>query len=253
MNQELATEAHSSDLATTPVGPLMPADYDETTRAKLAALDAASDTEAKAQRPDNTTRSYASDWKTWLEFTGTLKVPATAATRGTLRLFVKWLWERQHRAATTIDRKLAGVTVTLRTDYGVVIAPEDTAAARELLKDYKKQAAATKAPPRGRGKAPAMQLDALRRIAAACPDTLTGKRDRAVVLLGFSIAARRAELAGLTLRDITPDPKGLLVHVRVSKVEPRVVAVPFGKNPETCPVLAWQAGQKAAELTGPDT
>lgn len=228
--------------------PLLPHEWDEDTRAAIAALDAASDTHASAQRPDNTTRSYRSDWRTWLEFTTELGIPATAATRGTLRAFVKWLWDEQHRAPTTIDRKLAGVVVTLRTEHRVIVDPDATAAARQLLKDYKKKAEADGEPPRGRGKAPGMRLDALRSIVAACPADLPGVRDRAIVLLGFAIAARRAELAGLRLRNIADDPNGLLVDVRVSKVEPRTVAVPFGQNPATCPVRAWQAWKTGAGL-----
>lgn len=47
---------------------------------------------------------------------------------------------------------------------------------------------------RGRGKAPAMEIKHLRAMSAACPETLTGIRDRAVVLIAFSIAGRRSEV-----------------------------------------------------------
>lgn len=53
---------------------------------------------AQAQRPDNTTRSYASEWKTWTAFCEQMGVPSTAATRGTLRAFVDFLWHREKRA-----------------------------------------------------------------------------------------------------------------------------------------------------------
>src|SRR3954447_24758477 len=50
--------------------------------------------------------------------------------------------------------------------------------------------------------APAAQKAALltadlRRAVAALPDTLTGRRDRALLLVGFAAALRRAELAAL--------------------------------------------------------
>ncbi|WP_232542989.1 tyrosine-type recombinase/integrase [Streptomyces sp. QHH-9511] len=75
-----------------------------------------------------------------------------------------------------------------------------------------------------------------------------------MLLLGFSIAARRAELAGLRLRNITEDPdgNGLLVHVMVSKTDPRTVPVPYGKNPQTCPVLAWKTWVERAQISDPD-
>ncbi|MFJ8670283.1 hypothetical protein [Streptomyces sp. NPDC093600] len=183
--------------------PLLPAEFDEQLRQRLAELDAASDNHAADQRPDNTTRSYASDWKTWTAFCEQLQIPPTAATRGTLRAFVDYLWNREQRAYSTIDRKLAGVSVTLRQEYGVVINKRDTKSARELLKDYRLKAEENEEPTRGRGKAPAMRVDALRQIVEKCSDDIFGVRDRAMLLLGFSVAARRAELAGLRLRNIS--------------------------------------------------
>lgn len=236
-----------------PAGPLLPEHYDDQLRARLAALDVASDSHAADQRPDNTTRSYAADWKTWTAFCTTLQIPPTAATRGTLRAFVDHLWNREKRAYSTIDRKLAGVVVTLRRPpYEVVVNPEATRAARELLKDYRKKAEEQEEPARGRGKAPAMRLDSLKLIVSKCDGDIFGIRDRAMLLLGFSIAARRAELAGLRLRNIRDNENGLLIEVRVSKTDPRTVPVPFGANPATCPVRAWNAWRQAAGITDPD-
>lgn len=236
-----------------PAHSLLPDQFDDDLRARLAALDAASDEHASEQRPDNTTRAYAADWKTWITFCAQLQIPPTAATRGTLRAFVDYLWNREKRAYTTVDRKLAGVVVTLRRPpYNVLVDPDATRAARELLKDYRKQADASEEPTRGRGKAPAMRLVDLRLIVSKCDTDIFGLRDRAMLLLGFSIAARRAELAGLRLRNIRDDDNGLLVDVRVSKTEPRTVPVPHGKHEQTCPVRAWHAWRDTADITDPD-
>jgi integrase len=231
--------------------PGAPEPYDPETADRLAALDAASDWHAEQMRPDNTQSAYRDDWNAWLEFTAATGLPLTAATRGTLRAFVIWLWEAG-RAPTTIDRRLAGLVVTLRRDHRVVINPDDTAAARQLLKDCVRKSAELREAPRGRGQAAPLLLADLRRISAACPDSLTGIRDRALLLLGFAIAGRRSEVAGLMVRDIADDPNGLVVDVRVSKTKPRVVAVPYGSNPLTCPVRAWRAWCEAAGLDGPD-
>ncbi len=248
MDSNLPTPAPTSGRA------LLPAEYDDQLRARLAALDAASDGHAAEQRPENTVLAYRADWKTWTKFCAQLQIPPTAATRGTLRAFVDYLWNRERRAYATIDRKLAGVTVTLRQEYGVVVDPEATKAARELLKDYRRQAEENEEPARGRGKAPAMRVDALRQIVEKCSDDIFGVRDRAMLLLGFAIAARRAELAGLRLRNVVEDPdgNGLLVHVMVSKTDPRTVPVPYGQSPSTCPVRAWKAWVERAQLTDLD-
>ncbi|CAL9669142.1 Tyrosine recombinase XerC (plasmid) [Streptomyces sp. enrichment culture] len=233
--------------------PLLPDQFDPKLRARLDALDAAAAKHGDDQRPENTQRSYRADWKTWEAFCAQLQVPPTAATVGTLCGFVDYLWHREKRAYATIDRKLAGVVVTLRLPpYKVLVDPEATKAARKLLKDYRRQAEAAEEPVRGRGKAPAMRLVDLRLIVSKCDTDIFGLRDRAMILLGFSIAARRAELAGLRLRNIRDDNKGLLVDVRVSKTEPRTVAVPYGKNEQTCPVRAWHAWRDAAQIVDPD-
>ncbi|MFD0639689.1 tyrosine-type recombinase/integrase [Catenulispora yoronensis] len=93
-----------------------------------------------------------------------------------------------------------------------------------------------------------LTLADLRAISAACPDTLAGTRDRALALLDFAVAGRRAEVAGLLVLDVADDPNGLVVDIRASKTSPRTVAVPYGSNPATCPVRAWRAWRDAAGL-----
>lgn len=225
----------------------------------VAALDQASDEHAASLRPKNTTDAYAADFNTWHSFLATMNgklkdqglepIPANTASRGLLRAFVQWLWTEQKAAPSTIDRRIAGVTVTLRREHQVVVNPDDVKAAREYLRDLQREAAPVEAK-RGRGQSAPLLLEDLRKACAACPDSLTGLRDRALLLLAFSIAGRRSEVAGLRARDIVEDSNGLVVTVRVSKTKEREVAVPYGGNPVTCPVRAWRSWRDAAGLDG---
>ena len=65
------------------------------------------------------------------------------------------------------------------------------------------------------------------------PDTLTGKRDRALLVLGFSGALRRSELIALDVADLTPDRDGLRLHIRRSKTDQESfgheIAIPHGR------------------------
>ena len=74
-----------------------------------------------------------------------------------------------------------------------------------------------------------------------CPDTLTGKRDRALLLLGFAGAFRRAELVALTVADLVFADDGLRVTIRKSKTDQegagQVIAIPNGSL-LFCPVTA---------------
>jgi|HubBroStandDraft_6_1064221.scaffolds.fasta_scaffold758033_2 hypothetical protein len=86
---------------------------------------------------------------------------------------------------------------------------------------------------------------------------LIGARDRPPMLLGFAGAFRRSELVGLDVEDCTFGKDGLTVTLRRSKTDQdgagRKIGIPYGSNPETCPVRtveAWlaEAGAEAGPL-----
>lgn len=76
-------------------------------------------------------------------------------------------------------------------------------------------------------------------------------RDRALLLLGFTTAMRRSELANLDFADLGFVTKGLLVHLRQSKTDQegqgRMIAVPFGRT-RHCAVQAIQAWISLADI-----
>jgi integrase len=78
-------------------------------------------------------------------------------------------------------------------------------------------------------------------------------RDRALLLMGFAGAFRRSELVALDFDDITETDEGLRVTVRRSKADQEgageVVGLPYGSNPDTCPVRAWRAWLEVSGIT----
>ncbi|MEU1883400.1 tyrosine-type recombinase/integrase, partial [Streptosporangium sp. NPDC020072] len=159
--------------------------------------------------------------------------------------FVAWL-ARDGKAPSTIGRRVAGVTVTLR-ERGVEVPKLVTKKTTELLNAYQRELDEA-GEQRGRGEAPLVSKRELRRLSEACPDTLAGLRDRAALLVGFGIAARSAEMAGLLARDITEHEEGLTVHVRYGKTGARKVAISRGSHPLTDAVTHWQIWQETARL-----
>jgi site-specific recombinase XerD len=96
----------------------------------------------------------------------------------------------------------------------------------------------------------AATADKLLAMTAQPGPTLAALRDRALLLLGFAMAARRSELVALDEADIEETSEGLRVTIRGSKTDQeragQVVAVPRGSI--TCPVAALRAWLDAARI-----
>ncbi|RZQ66148.1 site-specific integrase [Amycolatopsis suaedae] len=214
-------------------------------------LDAAAGAYVDSQRPANTLRAYAQDWRVWQDYTVEAGIPLLAATPGALTGFVVWLEHAQGRrpaAPATMERRLTGAVAGLR-HHGVHVDPEATRAAWRAIKGYR-QRLAKAGVDRGRGKAAMVTLADLRAMSAACPDTPAGRRDRAMLLIGFPIAARCSDLAHLLVGDITVvGDRGLEITVRHGKTTGDMV-VPRRDNAETDPVCAWRAWLDSAAITG---
>jgi site-specific recombinase XerD len=100
-------------------------------------------------------------------------------------------------------------------------------------------------------KAPAT-ADRIADMIASCPATLIGKRDRALLLLGFAGAFRRSELVALTVADLVEAEGGMRVIIRRSKTDQegrgQEIAIPAGgKLRPVEAVKVWLAAAGIAE------
>ena len=64
-----------------------------------------------------------------------------------------------------------------------------------------------------RGKNPVLVKD-LKAMLARCPLTLAGRRDKAILLVGFCGAFRRSDLVNLDIEDLAKADEGLVLMVR---------------------------------------
>lgn len=240
-----------------PAGLVDPRHFSPDVVAKLAELEERTKEHEQNKRPENTRDGYAADWKVWEQFCAVLEIPPSAITPGSLTAFVEWLWIQpgwKHgtfTAPSTIDRRLSGVVVTGRKLHSLVLDRKVASRARYVLKAKVKEMEKTEET-RGRGKAPGLLVEHLRKAVAAAPDNLLGLRNKSIGCTTFAIMGREHEVAHLRQRHFVEHENGLLIDVRVSKVKPRVVQVPRGVRPSTCPVRAWHAWKDAAGLNDPD-
>ena len=98
--------------------------------------------------------------------------------------------------------------------------------------------------------------DDIRAMVRTTSTGIIGARDRALILLGFAGAFRRSELVGLDVEDCGFGKDGLTIALRRSKTdqtgEGRKIGIPYGSNPDTCPVRTIQTWlEQAAIADGP--
>lgn len=93
----------------------------------------------------------------------------------------------------------------------------------------------------------------LHRLLATCDASARGRRDRAVLLFGFTGALRRSEIVSLQVEDVLDGPGGLVLHIRgpeAGKGSPAPeITLPRDDAEALCPVLAFRAWQAVARRT----
>ncbi len=196
----------------------------------------------------NTRRAYRSDWSHFERWCAGVGAEALPASPSTLALYLT-AFAPSH-SVSTLARRLASIrSVHRRAD----LSPPNSSALHAVWTGIRRRHGR---PPEG--KRPLLTQD-LRLAIGKLPDTLRGKRDRALLLLGFAAALRRSELSAVEFEGALGGnvtfrlvPQGLELHVHRSKGDQTgdgaIIAVPFGSHPETCPVAAVQDWCDSAEL-----
>jgi integrase len=199
-----------------------------------------------AAKAANTLRAYRSDWREFSAWTAWRELEPLPAMPETVALYLTDLADAAK--TSTIARRLAAIAQAHRA--AGLPTPTDDPAVKAVWAGIRRVHGT--AP---EGAAP-LTIGLLRRVVEALPDGPAGLRDRVLLLVGFAGALRRSELVALDVDDIEQRPAGLVVRIRRSKTDPegagRLVGIPFGSNPATCPVRAVRAWLQATGIaTGP--
>jgi site-specific recombinase XerD len=188
----------------------------------------------RASKAESTLRGYQSDWRafcTWCERHGVCPLPAATETVASYIAECAGMLK-----VGSIQRRLNAIAEAHKA-VGLE-SPASTGMVRNTLKGIKRTMGTAVVQ-----KAPTL-TDDIRAMIDAAGAGLIGIRDRALVLLGFAGAFRRSELVRLDLVDLEFNRDGLTVMLRRSKTDHdghgRKVGIPYGSNPETCPVRVLQ-------------
>ncbi len=182
----------------------------------------------------NTRTAYSSDIELLRAWLAEQQLPELPLTSATLALYLsdsatayKW---------ATISRRLAAI----RKWHRVHKHPDPTHdEAIVIILDGIKRTIGTEPQ-----QAIAFEIENYKDLVSQIPPTLTGRRDRALLLVGFAGAFRRSELVALNIEGVQFTKAGAILTYQGSKTNQyghaEQKALFFSPNPHTCPIRALQ-------------
>jgi site-specific recombinase XerC len=192
-----------------------------------------------------TRTAYASDWRVFEGWCIDRGVEALPASPASVAAFLAAMAERGLRPAT-IARRCAAVRHYHRL-VGIDPLPTDAAIVKTTMKGLRRSLGAAQAK-----KAPISNVVAKRLVDAAPDVSLKGRRDRALLMVGFAGAFRKSEVVALNVEDLEFCDEGVRVTIRRSKADQeakgQIIAVLRGAGP-FCPVRLLREWLDAAGIT----
>lgn len=197
---------------------------------------------AKAENTRLAYRAAVRAWCAWCELRGLAPLPACGADVATFLAAER----RRGLAPNTIDLRRAAIRYLHRAAGCAV--PTDDVCVAETVAGIRRDAAS-------KGQLPAKKAAAtasiLREILAKIADDPRGLRDKALILVGFAGALRRAELAAIRVEHLEPSERGLrltLPQTKGSQAAAVTIPLPYGQT-ELCPVRALARWREVAGIT----
>ena len=162
---------------------------------------------ALAEKADATRRAYRSDFEMFGAWCRAQRnVEPLGASPDTVAAYLAVQASAKVKPST-LARRLAAIAYAHR--LAGLESPAGHEAVRAVMRGIRRKSGT--APAR---KAPATADRVAAMLQAISSDTLRGKRDRALLLLGFAGAFRRSELVALSVADLAFEPEGVRVMVR---------------------------------------
>jgi site-specific recombinase XerD len=202
-------------------------------------------TYAKAEKASATRKAYGTDFRLfreWCEAKGASALPAAPETVAAYLAH----GVAEGAKASTLGRRVAAIRYAHK--LASLSVPTEAEAVKATLRGIRRTIGATRVK-----KAPAL-AGQIKAMVQGCADTLAGKRDRALLLLGFAGAFRRSELVALDVGHLHETEEGLRVLIAASKTDQEAegATVAITRGAEACPVRALREWLEAARIeSGP--
>ena len=213
----------------------------------IAQLNEDSDRYRASSISENTKRSYQCGIKLFVRYCETMGLESCPALPDTVCNFATLLRKAKKNKVSSIDRRLAAIAHLHKVNQ--YDSPTRSQRVKDMMAGLRRM----------EGEAPrrmvAATSDIIKKMVAP-NDSLHDIRNRALILLGFSGALRRSEIAALCLENISFSDEGMTVFLAQSKTDQEgkghLLHIAYGTKKESCPVRSMKAWIEASNLSNPE-
>ena len=188
-----------------------------------------------ASKSDATKRAYRADWTRYTEWCEQHSLCPLPAEPETVTLYTTWMAESGLKVATIV-RALA--TLSKAHKISGVQSPTGHPLVVENLRGIKRRYGTDQK------KAKPLTVEQLKKISLRMRPTFIGRRDKALLQIGWAAALRRSEIVSLDFDDIEIVDEGIKIKIRSSKTDQEgkgyMVGIPWGRDPRFCPAAALE-------------
>ena len=196
----------------------------------------------EASSSDNTRRAYATDWADFSTWCKTQDVNPLPANPADVARYLAQLADSGLKAST-IRRRAAAIGAAHKA--AGLEPPTNFEGVKATMRGIRRTIGTR---PR---KVKAATADLLISAFNNLPQDLRGKRDRALLAIGFAAARRRSELVTFTVEDIERVDGGIILHLARSKTdqEGKGTRIPIPAGKAIRPVEALDAWLEASSIS----
>jgi integrase len=198
----------------------------------------------RGRQPAGYASDFWGDWKAWAEDHSAPVLPAEP------EWVCLYLADRSSTLkAATLARRLNAISYYHR-KANCLLSPTHHPLVRETFKAIRREIGTRQKIKQ------ALLIDDVRKIVACCPDSLAGKRDKALYLISFAGMLRREDSSALRFEGLKFTSEGLIITLDRGKTDQesrgREIAIVPGLAPATCPIRALRDWLDAAKInSGP--
>jgi integrase len=193
-------------------------------------LDERSDQYKQKSKAESTKSSYASDWALFSSWAIGLDLEVLPAEPSTIRRYITHLADIG-RTVSTISRFMTAIRQKhQKHDFPIPTLSHDVV---ETFKGIRREKGVKKS------KAKALMATSLKLMIDNTPSHTLGRRDVALLLVGWSGALRRSEIVALDREHIEFVPEGMIITIERSKTDQEgegyLLGIPLSKEECYCP------------------